>query len=205
MLSEGRGNLIVVTAPPGAGKSTLVEYVVSHVDGLRYSISYTTREPRGKELHGRDYFFVSLEEFRRMRSRGEFIESAEVHGNLYGTARAAIDAARKEGQDIILDIDVQGARQICAVIPDAITVFVLPPSFQELEQRLRQRNTDGRYDIERRLRNASVEVQSYREFQYLIINDNLERACSALAAIILAERHRVNRLSAVAEKIISSF
>ena len=202
---KSRGTLIVVTAPSGAGKSSLVERALARVDRLRYSVSYTTRIARGSEKHGTDYFFVSEEEFQRMRKGGEFLESAEVHGHLYGTHRATIEKMTGDGFDVILDIDVQGAAQIRTQMPLAVTVFVLPPSMDVLESRLRTRNLNAPADLERRLRNALAEVSSYREFDYIIVNDDLDRATAALEAIIIAERHRSERQQATALDILSTF
>ncbi|HVF92622.1 MAG TPA: guanylate kinase [Blastocatellia bacterium] len=201
----GRGNLVVVSAPSGAGKSSLVERALKSVDRLLYSISYTTRQVRGAEKDGVDYFFVSHEEFLAMREKGEFLESAEVHGYLYGTRRYWLELRLAEGYDVILDIDVQGAEQIRARMPEAITVFVLPPSREVLESRLRLRNLNEPADLERRMKNATAEVQLYDRFKYVIVNDSLERASSALEGIILTERHRSERQSNVARKIIATF
>ena len=180
--------LIVVSAPSGAGKSSLVGEALKSVDRLKYSISYTTRKARGAERDGVEYYFVSEEEFLDMRDRGEFLESAEVHGFLYGTQRATIERMLAEGSDVILDIDVQGAGQIVQQMPEAVTVFVLPPSREILESRLRMRNLNDPEDLEIRLKNASREVLSYSSFKYVIVNDDLERATRELEAVIIAER-----------------
>jgi guanylate kinase len=200
-----RGNLVVVTAPSGAGKSSLVERALSRVDRLSYSISYTTRQARGAERHGVNYFFVSEDEFLKMRDRGEFVESARVHGYLYGTQRTAIEKMMGEGYDVILDIDIQGAEQIRRQMPDAITIFVLPPSREVLESRLRSRNLNSSPDLDMRLHNAVVEVHAYKDFKYVIVNDDLDRATSALEAIIIAERHRTDRQEGAALDILSTF
>jgi guanylate kinase len=199
------GNLIVVSAPSGAGKSSLVERALNSLDRLRYSISCTTRQARGKEEHGVDYFYLNPEQFQAMCDRGEFLEFAKVHEFMYGTPRRHIEESLGEGFDVILDIDVQGAKQIRAQMPEAVTVFILPPSREALESRLRGRNLNEPPDLERRLRNASSEVRLYDEFQYVIINDDLERASAALEAIIIAERHRPGRQRAAAESIIATF
>lgn len=200
-----RGNLVVVTAPSGAGKSSLVERALKRVDRLRYSVSYTTRKARGAEKHGVNYYFVSEDEFLRMRNSGEFLESAQVHGYLYGTNRAAIEKIMNEGFDVILDIDVQGAEQIRCQMPDAITIFILPPSREVLESRLRSRNLNSSSDLDRRLRNAVGEVRAYKDFKYVIVNDDLDRATSALEAVIIAERHRTERQEGAALDILSTF
>ncbi|HYP25795.1 MAG TPA: guanylate kinase [Blastocatellia bacterium] len=203
--SAQRGNLIVVSAPSGGGKSSLVERALKNVDHLEYSISYTTRKIRGSEQHGVDYFFVTPKEFLAMRKRGEFLESAEVHGHLYGTRKRWLEQRLAEGFDVILDIDVQGAEQIRTRMPDAITVFILPPSREVLESRLRLRNLNETSDLERRMKNSAEEVKLYDRFKYVIVNDSLERASSALEGIIVSERHRSERQRNVARKIISTF
>ncbi|HET9531410.1 MAG TPA: guanylate kinase, partial [Blastocatellia bacterium] len=202
---RSKGNLIVVTAPSGAGKSSLVERSLLRLDLLRYSVSYTTRQARGSERDGVNYFFVSEVEFQKMRERGEFLECAEVHGHLYGTHRATIEKMMDEGFDVILDIDVQGAGQIRRQMSDAVTIFVLPPSREVLESRLRARNLNTAPDLERRLRNAVAEVRAYGDFKYVIINDDLDRATAALEAIIVAERHRMERQKGAALDILSTF
>jgi guanylate kinase len=197
--------LIVVSAPSGAGKSSLVGEALKRVDRLKYSISYTTRKARGAERDGVEYYFVSKEEFLDMRDRGEFLESAEVHGYLYGTHRARIERMLSEGSDVILDIDVQGARQIVQQMPEAVTVFVLPPSREILESRLRMRNLNDPEDLEIRLKNASREVLSYSSFKYVIVNDDLDRATRELEAVITAERHLLGRQRQLVKPIIDSF
>ena len=199
------GTLIVVAAPSGAGKSSLVEGALKRLDRLEYSISYTTRKPRGTERDGVEYYFIGKEEFLDMRARGEFLESAEVHGCLYGTQRATLERMISEGSDVILDIDVQGAAQIVRQMPEAVTVFVLPPSREVLESRLRMRNLNDTEDLERRLRNASVEVLSYESFKYVIVNDDLERATRELEAVIIAERHLLDRQRKLVKPILDSF
>jgi guanylate kinase len=203
--APARGNLIVVSAPSGAGKSSLVNMALRRIDRLRYSISYTTRKARGAERHGVEYYFVGEDEFRSMRERGDFLESAEVHGHLYGTHRAAIDEVLEEGLDVILDIDVKGAEQIRDQIPEAISVFVMPPSREVLEARLRLRNLNEPADLARRLANAASEVERYDRFDYVIVNDDLDRASVALEAIIIAERSRPERQRGLVKGIIATF
>jgi guanylate kinase len=200
-----RGNLIVVSAPSGAGKSSLAERALKRISGLRFSVSYTTRGPRGSEKDGVDYHFVSGDEFRAMEDRGEFLESAEVHGYLYGTHRAAVDELLAQGLDVILDIDVQGAAQVTNRVTEAITVFILPPSRETLEARLRSRNLNEPNDLERRLRNAAVEVGLYEKFNYVIVNDDIDRALASLEAIITAERCRLSRQRFYVESILNTF
>jgi guanylate kinase len=203
--SAARGKLIVVCAPSGAGKSSLVGLALQKIERLRFSVSYTTRGPRGAEQHGVNYFFISSDEFRSMRNRNEFLECAEVHGNLYGTHRAHVVEMLKEGNDVILDIDVQGAEQIRASMDEAVTVFIMPPSFAALEQRLRNRNLNHSEDLERRLRNATQEVRLWDRFDYVIVNDDLHRAYLALEAIIYAERCRPDRKREQVDKILDTF
>src|SRR5215831_3980978 len=200
-----RGGLIVVSAPSGAGKSSLIEAALTRVTDLQYSISYTTREARGPECYGVDYHFVSEREFLSMRERGEFIESARVHGHLYGTRASVIEADMAAGRDVILDIDVQGAEQIREKMAEAITIFVLPPSQKALVDRLSRRNLNTPEDLARRLKNASSEVRKFNSFDYVIVNDELERASAALESIILAERNRPPRQRDCIESIIETF
>jgi len=200
-----RGNLIVVSAPSGAGKSSLAERALKRIEGLRFSVSYTTREPRGEEQDGVDYHFVSEDEFRAISGRGEFLESAEVHGYLYATHRAAVEELLKQGLDVILDIDVQGAEQVKKRVAESITVFILPPSREILEARLRTRNLNEPADLERRLRNAAIEVKLYHDFDYVIVNDDLDRALASLEAIITGERCRLSRQRNLVESILNTF
>lgn len=200
-----RGTLIVVSAPSGAGKSSLVVRALKQLRRLRYSISYTTRPPRGPERHGVDYFFVTEADFIAMRERGEFIESASVHGFYYGTHRATIEQMLAEGNDVILDIDVQGAAQMRERMSEAVTIFVLPPSKKVLEARLRRRNLNAPDDLARRLANATSEVRLYERFDYVIINDDRDRAFGALKAIITAERRRPFRQRNKIQSILDTF
>ena len=200
-----RGTLIVVSAPSGAGKSTLVHQVLDRDPGLRFSVSYTTRKPRGSEQDGVEYYFVSEEQFETMRERGEFLESAQVHGFLYGTKKELIERTLIAGYDAILDVDVQGAAQIRRNMGGAVTVFVLPPSRQALQERLESRNLNEAWDIERRIRNAAQEVELYKTFDYVIVNDDLERATASLQAVIVAQRLRPGRQRIRAQSIIDTF
>lgn len=200
-----RGTLIVVSAPSGAGKSSLAERCLKRVENLKFSISYTTREPRGTEQNGVDYYFVSENEFESMQERREFLECAEVHGHLYGTHEKAVDDMLAMGFDVMLDIDVQGAEQVRRRVPDAISVFILPPSREILDARLQARNLNVPSDSERRMRNAGIEVQLYERFDYVIVNDDLDRALAELEAIIIAERCRPDRQRNRIESIITTF
>jgi guanylate kinase len=200
-----RGNLIVVSAPSGAGKSSLVQRALRRVEGLRFSVSYTTRAPRSGEREGIEYSFVSVARFEQMCSRDEFLEWAEVHGNLYGTHRGAVEEMLTNGLDVILDIDVQGAEQVRRQLSDAATVFILPPSKAVLRSRLELRNQNSANDLDRRIRAAAIEVQLYERFDYVIINDDLDRAASELEAIIAAERRRPQRNRNRIEQILGTF
>jgi len=182
------GLIFTVAAPSGAGKSSLVNAVLADDPQLVLSISYTTRRPRAGEVHGREYHFVDGAAFERMRTAGELLESAEVHGNFYGTAKAPIVQARAAGRDILLEIDWQGARQVQRIFPEAIGVFIMPPSIAELERRLRARGKDSAETIRRRLDAAAAEMGHAVEFDYVIINRDFEDARRDLAAIVRASR-----------------
>jgi len=187
---RGRGSIIVISAPSGTGKSTLVKRLMAAAPNLGFSVSYTTRPPRAGEKNRRDYFFVSRRQFERMAARGEFVEWANVFGHLYGTAKKQIRAAQKRGQDILLDIDVQGHRQVRRKLPEAVSIFVLPPSFRELERRLRHRHSDMPEVIARRLQTARREITHWPEYDYLVVNDHIVGAGKALLAVVEAARFR---------------
>ncbi|HWZ49868.1 MAG TPA: guanylate kinase [Granulicella sp.] len=186
------GILFIISAPSGSGKSTLVSQLLTLVEGLDFSISYTTRAPRGSEIDGREYHFTTRAEFERMIAANEFLEWAEVFGNYYGTARSALETAREQGQDLLLDIDVQGALQILKELPEAVSIFVLPPSPEVLEMRLRNRSQAERMTVEaiiaRRLAEAREELKQIWVYKYALVNDNLDQATTELRAIVLAER-----------------
>jgi len=189
-----RGILLVVSSPSGAGKSTLCKRLRAEFPRLGFSVSYTTRSPRQGETDGVEYNFVDRAVFQEMVSRDEFAEYALVHDNMYGTAARPVLDALEAGQDLLFDIDFQGSRQLHQRFPDdVVRVFVLPPSLEELAGRLRKRNTDAPEVIERRLRMAERELAHYQEYEYLIVNDDLERAYDALRAVYLAHLHRVSR------------
>lgn len=188
------GILFIVSAPSGAGKTTISNRALREISGLEMSISCTTRVPRSGEVAGRDYHFLSPSEFNRMREQGEFAEWAQVHDFLYGTPRKPIENALAEGRDMLLDIDVQGARQLKQRYVEAVAVFVLPPSEEELERRLRGRGTDSEAVIRRRLARARTEMDEYRAYDYYVINRDVEESVRLLAAIVAAERVRVKRL-----------
>ena len=197
--------LIVVSSPSGGGKGTLIDRVLKTVPGVGYSVSYTTRAPRTGEQHGREYFFISTAEFEEMIRRSEFLEWANVYGHLYGTSSAQVDRELAAGHDIILEIDVQGAASIRELIDDAVTAFILPPSFELLRDRLVKRGTDSAADLERRLRGAPAEVEQYKFFQYVILNDDINRASAQLAAVIYAERARRERQESRLKDTLADF
>ncbi|TDM04832.1 MAG: guanylate kinase [Ideonella sp. MAG2] len=185
---EMPGNLYVVAAPSGAGKSSLVKALLEVDSHLNVSVSHTTRAPRGQEQHGREYFFVPAEEFQAMVGRGEFVEWATVHGNYYGTSRAVIENLLTQGKDVLLEIDWQGALQIRKLFPAAVLVFILPPSWEELEQRLRRRGEDQAEVIAKRLENARTEVAQAQYFDYVIINALFETAVFDLKTVVHSQR-----------------
>jgi guanylate kinase len=187
--------LYVITAPSGAGKTSLVRALMEKEPGLGFSISCTTRRPRPNEVHGRDYFFVSHEEFARMVEAGEFLEHAQVFDNRYGTPRAQVEQALAAGHSLILEIDWQGARQVRAAMPECVSVFVLPPSQPELERRLRGRGTDAEEVVQRRLRDAAADMAHWSEFDYVVVNDEFGRAVEELHAIV-AGRGETSKSSA---------
>jgi guanylate kinase len=197
--------LIVVSSPSGGGKGTLIDRVLKTVPDLAFSISYTTRAPRGLEQNGREYFFVDEPAFRAMIERGEFLEWADVYGHLYGTSALQVAGERAEGRDIILEIDVQGAESIRNRVPEAISIFILPPSFELLRNRLVARATDSAADLERRLRGAAAEVAQFEHFDYVILNDEINRASQQLASIIYAERARRERQQAMLRDALENF
>ncbi|MDX6383113.1 MAG: guanylate kinase [Blastocatellia bacterium] len=201
----GRGMLIVVSSPSGGGKGTLIDRVLKTVPGVSYSVSYTTRAPRATEENGREYFFVDRAEFEEMIGRGEFLEWANVYGYLYGTHQKQVERERTAGKDIILEIDVQGATSIREKIADAVAIFILPPSFELLRHRLVARGTDSPADLERRLRGAPAEVEQHTNFDYVILNDDINRASQQLAAVIYAERARRDRQEARLKNTLADF
>ena len=190
VVERRRGNLVVIAAPSGAGKTTLVHAVLQREPMLTFSVSYTTRPPRPTEIDGEDYFFVDQATFATMRERGEFLESARVFDHYYGSSRTYIDRLRREGHTVLLEIDWQGARQIRANEPDSISIFIMPPSRNELERRLRGRATDADAAVERRLADAVGDMGHWREFDYVVVNDDLDAATDALVSILRGEGER---------------
>jgi len=199
-----RGILFVVSSPSGGGKGTLIQRVLKHVPYLSYSVSYTTRSPRNGEVEGREYFFVTPEKFNAMKADGEFLEWAQVHGNLYGTSRHQVSREVFEGRDIILEVDVQGAASVRELVTDSVSIFILPPSVEILRQRLIARGTDSSEELELRLRHAPEELKHYKTFDYVIINNEVERAAGQLSCIIEAERARRARQEPKIKRVIES-
>jgi guanylate kinase len=198
--------VFIVSAPSGSGKSTLVARLLAGVPGLMFSVSYTTRPPRGHEVDGQSYHFVTRQEFEAMLARDEFLECAQVFGNhYYGTHRGILESARDRGCDLVLDIDVQGARQLKERIPEAVTVFILPPSRQILEKRLRDRGEDRDDVIERRLREAAEEIRNYQAYDYVLINRDLAESDAVLSSIVHAERVRRTRIEDQIRPILDTF
>jgi guanylate kinase len=200
-----RGRLFVICSPSGGGKGTLIRRVLEEVPGLSYSVSWTTRAARAGELDGVDYHFVSREEFDEIRARDGFLEWAVVHGNFYGTARSVVEQELCEGRDVILEIDVQGAEAVRRTMERVVGVFILPPSYEVLRQRLSSRGTDDPATVALRLENSIAEVMRYREFDYVIVNDELERASRQLAAVIYAERARRESQEWVVRRVLATF
>jgi guanylate kinase len=180
--------VFIISAPSGSGKSTLVNEVRKRIPGLDFSISYTTRPPRGSERNGCEYFFISRPEFEEMARHDDFLEYANVFGNYYGTSRRFLRQAEEKGTDLLLDIDVQGADQITRKIPGAVSIFILPPDRQKLEERLRSRGQDAEQVIQRRLATASREIENYAKYDYILVNDRLEDSIDLLQSVVLAER-----------------
>jgi guanylate kinase len=204
-LSRRFTNLIVVSGPSGAGKTTVLNRVMTELEDIRFSVSHTTRIPRSGEKDGVEYHFVSRREFERLISEGSFLEWAEVHGEMYGTSRSEYDDAVRGGLDLLLDIDVKGADQVCQKFDDAVTVFVIPPSYRDLERRLRGRGPDDEASFQRRLAVAGEEMAHFRKYQYAIVNVDLEASVEALKTIVRAARLRTSRVAETAEKILSTF
>ena len=190
-MSERTPTVIVVSAPSGAGKTTVLARVLRDLGGIRFSVSHTTRPPRGAERDGVEYHFVDRAAFERLRAGGRLLEWAEVHGNLYGTGIEELERASAAGVDILLDLDVQGAAQVRKRIPDAVTVFVLPPSYEVLEGRLRGRGQDDEASIRRRLAAAGSEIDAFEQYDYAIVNDDIEACVEELMSIVRAARCRV--------------
>ena len=192
-MAHERGRLFVIAAPSGAGKTSLVLALMTRRPTLRFSISYTTRQPRTNERDGHHYFFVEKSEFERMRDAGDFLEHARVFDNYYGTSRKQVEQLLDAGQDVLLEIDWQGAQQIRRALPECRSIFVLPPSREALEQRLRGRGTDTDEVIARRLRDSLADLSHWNEFDYIVVNDDFERATQELEAIVTGQGEHLRR------------
>ncbi|MGI8669064.1 MAG: guanylate kinase [Aridibacter sp.] len=200
-----KGNLFIITSPSGGGKGTLIKRVLPTIENLSYSVSYTTRKMRVGEIDRRDYFFVSVDEFKKLIENNEFLEFAEVHKNFYGTSKRQVEKETDEGNDIILEIDVQGAEEVQKKLPNSIGIFILPPSYKVLAERLIERNTESQENLTVRLNNAKEEVKRYSEFDFIVVNDELEKATEDLRSIILAERLKRDRQIYLIQDILNTF
>lgn len=199
------GILFIISSPSGGGKGTLIREVLRAVPNIGYSISFTTRRMREGETNGKDYFFVSPEDFENRVKKGEFLEFANVHGNFYGTSRHRVELETAGGRDVILEIDVQGAASIHKIMSDAVQIFIMPPSFEILRERLLNRQTESDTELTLRLLNAHSEVERYKEFDYVVINDEITKAAADLQAVILAERLKRARQERRIREIIKTF
>jgi guanylate kinase len=199
------GSVIVVSAPSGAGKTTVVTRVLNELDGLRFSVSHTTRAPRPGEKDGVEYHFIDVAAFERLRDTGQLLEWALNYGHYYGTGVAELERARRDGVDLLLDLDVKGAAQVRNKIADAVTVFVLPPSYADLERRLRGRGQDDEASIRRRLDVAREELSFYHAYDYAVINDDLNSCVESMKTIVRAARFRVGRMGGRAHEILETF
>ncbi len=195
--------LLIICSPSGAGKTTLTRDLLRHFKDFTFSVSCTTRKPRATEVDGRDYFFIQKDEFQKRVANGAFVEWAEVHGNFYGTSISELERARGEGKvGVVFDVDYQGARQIKAQLPSAVGVFILPPSMEELGRRLRGRATDDEATIQRRFAKAKIEIEHYRLFDYVIVNDDYDKAFWRLRSVVYAESTRCTRMAPSAERLL---
>jgi len=197
--------VFIISAPSGSGKSTLVHHLMHRIAGLRFSVSYTTRPPRSQEHNGQEYYFTSREDFEARLAKGEFLEHAEVFGNLYGTHIGELERAAADGLDLVLDIDVQGAQQLKERIPAAVCIFILAPSRRVLEQRLRARSEDSEPVIERRLRDAAEEIRNYTAYDYVLVNRDVETSVDTLVSIVKATRSRRDRMEREIRPILETF
>lgn len=199
-----KGNLYIISAPSGAGKTSLVKELVANLDDLIVSVSHTTRQMRDGEIHGKDYFFIDVQQFKTMQSENAFLECAQVFDNFYGTAQQTVETNLAQGQDVILEIDWQGAQQVRKLIPQALSIFILPPSIEVLQQRLENRGKDDAQIIARRMKDAVTEMSHYPEFDYLVVNDDFSVALNALKSIVIANRLKQARQSAVLQSLLTN-
>jgi guanylate kinase len=199
-----KGTLYIISAPSGAGKTSLVKKLITKMDDLIVSVSHTTRQTREGEIHGKDYFFVDVETFRTMQGENAFLECAQVFDNFYGTAQQTVEDNLAQGMDVILEIDWQGAEQVRRLMPDSVSIFVLPPSIETLRQRLEARGKDAAEIIERRMQDAVTEMSHYPEFDYLIVNDNFNEALDALKSIVIANRLNQPRQSHKLQQLLTT-
>ena len=204
-MSERSPIVVVVSAPSGAGKSTVLGRILEELPGLRFSVSHTTRKPREGETDGVHYHFVTKKGFEELKTAGRMLEWARVHDHLYGTSHAELERARREGVDLLLDVDVQGAAQVRTKIPDAVSVFVLPPSFEALQRRLRGRGSESEPAIGGRLKAAAEEASLFREYDHTLVNDDLDRCVESLKCVIRAARCRTSRMLVEAARILETF
>lgn len=200
-----KGNLIIISSPSGGGKGTLIREILRSTPDIGYSVSYTTRVMRPGEAHKQDYYFISREEFNRHAEDGELLEFAEVHGNFYGTHRAVVEKMIADGRDVILEIDVQGAELVMQKMPEAVSIFILPPNFDVLRDRLTARATETPEDLALRLRNSVDEIRSFTMFEYVVVNDEIAAATAKLRSVILGERQKRTRQKEAIECILNSF
>jgi len=205
MHSPRTGSLLIVSSPSGAGKSTLLGRLLAEDDALTFSVSHTTRAPRTGEIDGREYFFVDRGQFLDLIERGAFLEWADVHGAYYGTSGQWVEAQLAAGKDVVLDIDVAGGDQVVKKIPDAVRIFILPPNMGELQRRLNDRGQDDRETVDRRMRNALGEIERAHDYDYAVVNDDLETCLDQLRAILTAARNRASRNRAAIGKVVESF
>ncbi len=202
-MAKNNAKLFVIAAPSGAGKTTIVKALVTRNPELKFSISYTTRQKRRTEVDGVDYLFVDVDEFERLKSKGELLEFAEVFDNFYATSRSQVEKHLSCGENVILEIDWQGARQVRTSMPECVTIFILPPSLEELERRLRDRRTDSPEVIERRLRDALSDMSHWDEFDYIIINDKLEQAVRDLEEVLAGSGDSCARSNVALRRVVS--